>query len=82
MQTRHKGLNASGIEASQRAPLTLLMTAVAWLFRHRAQGPVNYVDHLDAHGLRDIGLDAQDAARIPSAARADALRLLMMRGSL
>jgi uncharacterized protein YjiS (DUF1127 family) len=40
------------------------------------------VDHLDAHGLKDIGLDRQDAVRIASAARADAFRLLMMRGNL
>lgn len=82
MQTRNQGLDASGIEACQRGRFRLLITAAARLLRRRAQGPVNRVDHLDAHGLKDIGLDAQDAARIASAARADALRLLMMRGSL
>lgn len=82
MQTRNQGLDASGIEPCKLGRFRLLMTAVAWLFRRRAQGPVNRVDHLDAHGLKDIGLDTQDAARTTSAARADAFRLLMMRGNL
>lgn len=82
MQTRNQGLDATDIEACTRGRLPLLLAAVARLFRRRAQGPVNRVDHLDAHGLKDIGLDTQDAVRIASAARADAFRLLMMRGNL
>jgi uncharacterized protein YjiS (DUF1127 family) len=82
MQTRNQGLDATGTEACTRGRLPLLIAAVARLFRRSAQGPANRVDHLDAHGLKDIGLDRQDAARIATAARADAFRLLMMRGNL
>ncbi len=81
MQTRNEGLDANGIEACTRGRLPLLMAAVARRFRRSSQGPVNRVDHLDAHGLKDIGLDRQDAARSASA-RTDAFRLLMMRGNL
>ncbi|THV14130.1 DUF1127 domain-containing protein [Rhizobium rhizophilum] len=79
MQTKDQGLDASGIEACKRGSLSALMSAVSRLIRRRKPRPVNRLDHLDAHGLKDIGIEAQDAAHI-AVAREHATRLLMMHG--
>ncbi len=82
MQTKNQAPHASHVEACRRGILPLLMTAVSWLFRRRGQRMLNRVDHLDVHGLKDIGLDMHDAGSIAAKVRDDAFRLLMIRGSL
>lgn len=82
MQTKNKTLPASQVEACKRGILPRLMTAVSWLFRRRGQRMLNRVDHLDVHGLKDIGLDMHDAGSIAAKVRDDAFRLLIIRVSL
>jgi uncharacterized protein YjiS (DUF1127 family) len=81
MQSKDEGLRASGIKAGKPGRLSRLTTAASRLFRRSRSGRVNRLDHLDVHGLKDIGLEAHNSGHI-APARAHAFRLLMMRGSL
>lgn len=81
MQTKDQGLDTCGMKACKRGSLSALIAAASRLLRRGRPGPVNCLDHLDAHGLKDIGLEVHDAGQI-APARAHAFRLLMMRGSL
>ncbi len=80
MQTRDQGLDTSGMKACKRGGLLALMTAALRLLRRSRSGPVNRLQHLDAHGLKDIGLETHNAGHI-APAREHAFRLLMIRGS-
>jgi hypothetical protein len=63
-------------------PNLLFALLIRFLAVARRRPSCNPVDMLDERGLKDIGLDAQSAARIVAANREAAFRLLMGRGGL